>query len=236
MRRLGFAAVLSLGLVALTTSASLAIPIGQVNNRGSDTTHLYVYTNNGTTGTFDLTNPAGVKVSWSYAVPGTPFAGNTVDAILKFHSVNDFTFDPIFNQQPQKNFTFSITVDPTGNFGGGFGGKNLLSGSANTARIQSPDGGQTAQFSGSDLFGDNVVFSSDFLSFAGQQNFTWSYSEISGFFGPAPSDDILDNTTYYGNGNFRSDLATSVPEPGVAGLMFGVGTVASICVVKRRRA
>jgi len=235
MRRLGFAGVFTLGLVALTTSASLAIPIGQVNNRGGDLTHLYVYTNNGTTGTFDLTNPAGVKVTWSYAVPGTPFAGNNVDAIMTFNSVNDFTFDPIFNQQPQKNFTFNIKVDPAGNFGGAFANKVLLGGSSNTARIQSPDGGQTAQFSGSDLFGDNVVFNSDFLGFAGQQNFTWSYSEITGFFGPGAGF-ILDNTTYFGNGNFRSDLATTVPEPGVAGLVFGVGTVASLCIVKRRRA
>lgn len=238
MIKRGAVLILALGLSVAAMGKGNAILIAQVNNRVGDNTQYYQYVNDnalfpGGTGTF-VTTVVSVPTLFTFNVPGTPFGGPVLSRLQLFSSVNDGTM--IANIQPQKNFTFKIIVDPADpTYGGAFGNQVLLQGGSSTARIQ--DNGGTVQFGGSDTALDNVNLSSNFLTLSGLKSFTWSYSEITpaGTLTPNPNNFILDNWLFGGNGNFRADTASTVPEPGVASSLIGVGIVGSLLAIRRRR-
>jgi len=226
-------AAATFGLMAAVMVPAMAVQFAQFTQLGTNP-NPWTFTNSGATSTFT----ANIPVSFSFNVPNGTGSTTTIPATMSFNSVVTNTAFNTFGLdfQPLALTTMTITANtPIG------GLSNLLTLTGNGV-LFGPNNAFTAFYQGDNtIAGQSVTYTSDFLTFGGSEQFSFSYNL------KTPTTPlVIKSSNFYlksfqagGGGNFSSQSATfGVPEPStnVAFLFGGLALLGLIAYGRKTRA
>ena len=241
------AAALALGLGASKPVSAATTTFAQFFENGGGNDFVFTNTGNSSSG-FSLTS-SSVPVYFLYQVPNGAGAEVPIAATMSFSAlVNGPATSSGGNiSQGLQDLRLTFTADSAIN-----GKTNLLtvydsSPSGVTGSANGPTNTQSPTVTGDNTIGNDVQFSSDFLSFTGatEENYSLAFSslinQVDSSAGLAiGSDGYLQSFAAAGTGTFASDPAPSpppsgTPEPGVLSMVAALGASGMFGFMKRRK-